>query len=155
MPVEAFPWTRAWNQYVLVQSVDSQHGVLGALRGFLSYCRTAGLLKKAPDIPCIKGRKRRGKAQLRIDEARKLVAEALRAGDPLALAAATMVLTGLRPGEIMALTVRDCDDGAAVIWVEAGKTEAARRAIEVAAELRPFLVGLAANRPAFDPLFSH
>jgi integrase len=94
-------------------------------------------------------------ADKRIDEARKLVAAALRAGDSLALAAATMVLTGLRPGEVMALKVRDCGDGAAVIWVEAGKTEAARRAIEVAAELRPYLVGLAANRPAFDSLFEH
>ena len=64
MPVEVFPWAKAWNQYVAVQSVDSQHGVVGALRGFLSYCRTAGLLKKAPDPPSIKGRKRRGKSQL-------------------------------------------------------------------------------------------
>jgi integrase len=155
MPVEAFPWAKAWKQYVSVQSVDSQHGVVGALRGFLSYCRAAGLLKKAPDLPSIRGRKRRGKAQLRIDEARKLVAEALRAGDPLALAAATMVLTGLRPGEVMALKVRDCDDGGAVLWVESGKTAAARRAVEVAAELRPFLVGVTAARPAFDPLFEH
>jgi integrase len=155
MPVEAFPWAKAWNQHVAVQSVDSQHGVVGALRGFLSYCRTAGLLRKAPDLPSIKGRKRRGKSQLRIDEARKLVAEALRAGDPLAFAAATMVLTGLRPGEVMALKVRDCDDGAAVLWVESGKTAAARRAVEVAAELRPFLAGVAAGRSAFDSLFEH
>jgi len=39
MPVEVFPWAKAWNQHVAVQSVDSQHGVVGALRGFLSYCR--------------------------------------------------------------------------------------------------------------------
>ena len=37
------------------------------------------------------------------------------------------------------MKVRDCDDSAAVLWVEAGKTDAARRAVEVAAELRPFL----------------
>jgi hypothetical protein len=65
-------------------------GVAGALRGFLAHCRNEGLVKKVPAPPPIKGRKRRGKPQLRIDEARKLVAEALRRGDPLALAAATM-----------------------------------------------------------------
>jgi integrase len=153
VPVEAFPWIKAWTQHAVVQSVDSQHGIAGALRGFLSHCQAVGLVKKPPSLPAIKGRKRRGKTQLRITEARKLIAEALRQGDPLALAAATMVLTGLRPGEVMALNVRDCDDGAAVLWVESGKTDAARRAVEVAAELRPFLDRLASGRPPLEPLF--
>jgi integrase len=155
MPVEAFPWMKAWNQHVVLQSIDSQHGVAGALRGFLAHCRNEGLVKRVPAPPPIKGRKRRGKPQLRIDEARKLAAEALRRGDPLALAAATMVLTGLRPGEVMGLKVRDCDDGASVLWVEAGKTDAARRAVEVATELRPFLIRITADRPALDPLFAY
>jgi integrase len=66
-----------------------------------------------------------------------------------------MVLTGLRPGEVMGLKVRDCDDGASVLWVEAGKTDAARRAVEVATELRPFLIRITADRPALDPLFAY
>jgi hypothetical protein len=61
MPVEAFPWTKAWNQHVVLQSIDSQHGVAGALRGFLAHCRDEGLVKKVPAPPAIKGRKRRGK----------------------------------------------------------------------------------------------
>ena len=153
IPVEAFPWSKAWIQYVVTQSVDSQHGIAGALRGFLSHCQAEGFVKKPPSLPTIKGRKRRGKTQLRIDEARKLVAEALRRSDPLALAAATMVLTGLRPGEVMALEVRDCDDSAAVLWVESGKTDAARRAVEVAAELRPFLIRMTSGRSALEDLF--
>jgi integrase len=66
-----------------------------------------------------------------------------------------MVLTGLRPGEVMALQVRDCDDGAAVLWVESGKTDAARRAVEGATELRPFLIALTSGRSTLEFLFQH
>ena len=51
IPVEAFPWSKAWNQYVVTQSVDSQHGIAGALRGFLSHCQAEGFVKKAPSFP--------------------------------------------------------------------------------------------------------
>jgi integrase len=102
----------------------------------------------------IRGRKRTGKAQLQIDEARRFVAKAFaQADDPLALACATMLLTGLRPGDVMNLRVRDCDDGGNVLWVEAGKTDAGRRRVEVAKEVRPHLLAHATGRQSLDYLF--
>jgi integrase len=155
VPIEAFPWMKAWTEQIATQSVDTQHGTRWAAQGFAEYCVRQGILRQSPlaDLE-IKGKKRTGKEQLRIDEARRFVGKAFaHADDPLALACATMLLTGLRPGEVMNLRVRDCDDGGAILWVEAGKTEAARRRVEVAEELRPHLLAIAAERQSLDYLF--
>ena len=50
------------------------------------------------------------------------MAIALAAGDPLALAAVTMAVTGCRPGEVLALRARDVDDGGSVLHVDGTKT---------------------------------
>jgi len=155
VPVEAFPWRSAWSELVEGQSVDSQHGILAAADGFVSYCMKAGLVRRDPlaDVE-VQGRKKRGKKQLHIDEAKRFVDEALKhADDPIALACAAMVYTGLRPGEIMGLQVRDLDADGTVLWVEKSKTEAGKRAVEVAEPFRPFLQGLARGRQSQDYLF--
>jgi integrase len=67
-----------------------------------------------------------------------------------------MLYTGIRPGEAMTLKVRDLDDGATVLWVaaEGGKTEAAKRMVEVnPPAMGALLAELAAGRPATDYLF--
>jgi len=151
MPIEAFPWEAAWAAHVEPQSGDSQHGILAALGGLVAFAKVrgqplAGLKVTKP--------KRTGKPGLRVTEARKFITTAFEAGDPLALAAATMALTGLRPGEVMALRARDCDDGGALLWVDASKTEAGRRVVDVEEAFRPMLVALTEGKAAGDPLFA-
>lgn len=155
VPIEVFPWAKAWSEHVAGQSADSQLGIRSALQGFLPWAMKAGILRKMPELPGVVGRRNRGKEQLRIDEAKKVVARALADEDPLALAVVTMMLTGIRPGEAMALLVRDLDDGATVLWVaaEGGKTAASRRMVEVVPELSGLLAQLAADRPGSGYLF--
>lgn len=155
VPIEAFPWTRAWSEHVAVQSTDSQVGILAATRGFAVFCVKAGVIRRDPlEQVEIQGRKKRGKKQLHIDEAKRFVAEALEHhDDPLALACAAMVYTGLRPGEIMGLQVRDLDANGTLLWVEKSKTEAGKRGVEVAGEFQPYLKVLAQGRESWDYLF--
>jgi integrase len=157
VPVEIFPWMKAWGDRVARQSTDSQHGIRAAAKGFIGFCIKAGLFRKDPLAEVqILGKKRRGKAQLHIDEAKRFVAEALQyPGDPLAIACAAMVFTGLRPGEIMNLRVRDFDAGGTILWVERSKTEAGRRGVEVAAVFRPYLADLARDRGSMEYLFAY
>jgi len=153
--VESFPWTRAWTEHAAKQSVDSQHGILAAVRGFIGWCVTAGFLRRDPLAELqIQGHKKRGKKQLHIDESRRFVQEAFKhPDDPLAIACAAMVFTGLRPGEIMNLQVRDLDADGTILWVEKSKTEAGKRAVEVAEVFQPFLKSLAQGRKSQDYLF--
>jgi integrase len=156
VPIEAFPWAAAWKERVAVQSIDSQHGVRSTLAGLFAWAVKQRTLRKPPELPEIVGQKRKGKNQLRIDEAKQMVALALSQRDPLALAVVTMLFTGMRPGEAMGLRVRDLDDEATVLWVAAedGKTAAARRMVEVnPPELGALLSELAVGRPGTEYLF--
>ena len=155
VPVEVFPWMRAWSERVAMQSTDSQHGIRAAADGFVAFCTKAGFVRRDPLVDVeVQGRKKPGKKQLHIDEAKRFVAEALKnADDPISLACAAMVYTGLRPGEIMGLQVRDLDAEGTMLWVEKSKTEAGKRRVEVADAFRPFLQGLAKGRQAQDYLF--
>ena len=155
VPVEGFPWMRAWTEHGAKQSVDSQHGILSAARGLVDFCLKAGFLRRDPlsEIE-ISGHKKRGKKQLHIDESRRFVDKALKhPNDPLAVACAAMIYTGLRPGEIMGLQVRDLDADGTILWVEKSKTEAGKRGVEVAEVFRPFLRSLAQGRNSQDYLF--
>jgi integrase len=64
-----------------------------------------------------------------------------------------MVYTGLRPGEVMALQIRDLDANASILWVEEGKTLASRRGVEIAEVFRPYLQAMAKGRGGEDYLF--
>jgi integrase len=156
VPIEMFPWMKAWREKVAEQSTDSQYGIRGAAKGFIAFCMKAGLLRKDPLAEVeILGRKKRGKAQLHIDEARRFVDLALQyPDDPLAIASAAMVFTGLRPGEVMNLRVRDYDAGGTILWVVRSKTEAGRRGVEVTEVFRPYLANLVRNRGSMDYLFA-
>ena len=155
-PIEAFPWERAWREQVAVQSTDSQLGIRSALAGLLVWAVKQRIIRKVPELPEVAGQRSRGKEQLRIDEAKRVVAVAIRQRDPLALAVVTMLYTGIRPGEAMTIRVRDLDDGATVLWVAAedGKTDAARRMVEVdPPAFGGLLAELAAGRPGTEHLF--
>jgi integrase len=109
----------------------------------------------------IVGKKRRGKPQLRIDEARTLLIHALRTSDEAkpnrervgALAVATALLLGLRNGEVVDRKVRDLDDGGRVLVIDESKTAAGIRNVEVPEVLRDRLAKMAEGRAAAEQLF--
>jgi integrase len=136
-------------------SVDSHRGYLSIAKGFLGFCVGAGYLRTNP-LAATQGvgRRRKGKRQLRIDEARALYRVALAQagqGDEGAAAVAVGLLMGLRPGETCSRTARDLDDGGRILWVDdteafQKKTESSRRAVRVPEPLRPILRALARGR---------
>jgi integrase len=102
------------------------------------------------------GRRRHGKAQLRIDEARAWMSRAVsyaEAGEPGAVMAMMALLMGLRASEICNRVVRDVDDGGKLLWIPASKTEAGRRTQQVPEVLRPFLLALCKGKSSNDRLF--
>jgi integrase len=103
------------------------------------------------------GQRNRGKRQLRIDEARKLVDLCIReanAGDEGAVGAITAFLLGLRASEVTDRVVRDLDDDGRLLWIEFGKAKRSRRTLEVPALLRPYLLALAKGRAQDAQLIS-
>jgi integrase len=137
-------------------AVDTHHKLLCIAKVFFAWVASRRYLDKNPfaDVKPI-GRPRRGKAQLRIDEARKFVAHALEAArqlDPAATAALLQIFLGLRPTEAVVRVVRDLDDGGRVLWIPFGKTANSRRRLQVPEVLREILVQHAAGKPAEAPL---
>ena len=131
---------------------------LSIARSFFEWAVGRGYAKKNPlaDVVPV-GRPRRGKLQLRIDEARAFLAAALAfadsRGDSLAVGAAAALLLGLRASEIVHCRVRDLDDHGRVLWVEGTKTASSRRRLAVPGILQPFLLRLAAKREPLSFLF--
>src|SRR5262249_5098526 len=83
-----------------------------------------------------------GKLQLREDEARRLNAVLLDAAehDSAALGLLVQLVMGMRSGEVLGLRVRDLDADSTVIVIEDGKTQNARRRLEIlSAPLRQLL----------------
>ncbi|PSM30872.1 site-specific integrase, partial [Haliangium sp. UPWRP_2] len=103
------------------------------------------------------GRVNAGKPQLRIEEARRFTRAAVSYFEerqhPLAIGALLALTMGLRTGEVLERVVRDLDDGARYLWIEAGKTANARRRLEVPEDIQPYLIRLAANKRPDDLLF--
>lgn len=116
-------------------SVDSHRNALKMSRTFLKWCVKSRFIKENPlTIVEGEGRRKRGKPQLRIDEARKLYTAALplaMAGDDKATAVLVCLLMGNRSGELMHAQVRDIDDGGRILWIAVSKTEAGRRPLEI------------------------
>src|SRR5579871_2031343 len=98
-----------------VLSVDTCRNVLAEARSFAKWCVGKRWLKSNPlDGVEAVGRRRHGKAQLRIDEARTWTKKALglaNRGDVGAVGALLSLMLGLRASEITKRTVRDLDDG--------------------------------------------
>lgn len=88
------------------------------------------------------GRRKHGKPQLRIDEARLWIAQALEhadRGEAGAVAALMTLLMGMRATEIIGRVVRDLDDRGRLLWIPDAKTAKGRRAVQVPEQLRPYL----------------
>lgn len=132
--------------------VDTHRNTLALAKTFGQWCVKQGWLvtNVVADVEP-QGRRRRGKEQLRIDEARKYLAvceKAASGGDSGAVAAMTSLLLGLRASEVVERVVRDFDDGGRVMWIPASKTDAGRRTLEVPESLRPHLARLAEGKAA-------
>ena len=137
-----------------ITSGDTQAGELAAARGFAAWCVRQGWLRADPFAglePTL--RKRTGKAQLRIDEARRYLEVALGEGSREGLAAALPLLLGLRASEVTDRVVRDVDDGARVLWIERAKTRAGDRRLEVPELVRPRLAAMVAGRGGGERLW--
>ncbi|MFO0580314.1 MAG: site-specific integrase [Polyangia bacterium] len=136
-------------------SVATHQTYLKTARRFMAFCAEEKWLQANP-LAAIRavGRKRKGKVQLRIDEARAFYATCLahaQEGDDGAAAALVGLLMAFRPGEIDSRTARDLDDGGAILWVDDTdafdkKTDGSRRPVQVPQVLRPILRELARDK---------
>lgn len=145
-------------------AVDTHRNALAQAKTFLNWCVGRGYLKSNGLMKVQgKGKRRYGKEQLRIDEARAWSAAALRraaTGDrdevkEGALKALMALHLGLRASEITLRQVRDVDDDGAILWIPDAKTSAGRRRVEVPEFLRPLLRELSQGRPGAEPLFRY
>lgn len=125
-------------------AVDTHRNTLNQARTFGRWAEKRGFIRGNPllEVEGI-GRRKRGKHQLRIDEARAFMSVAMalaRAGDRGALGALMALVMGMRASEILRLEGRDVDDGGRVIWISDAKTEAGKRTLYVPPELSELLV---------------
>lgn len=140
-------------------SADTHRNIWAEAKSFLRWCvGKKWLARNALEHVQGIGRRRHGKPQLRLDEARKWLTKTMElayTGKDGALAAALTLLLGLRASEIIQRQVLDVDDGGRLLWVPDSKTEAGRRTQQVPKIRRPRLRRLAENRPGDELLFGH
>lgn len=125
-------------------SVATQHGCLERAKAWGQWMAKQGWVKADPFARVERvGEPNRGRTQLRINEARQLVDSCLQHADHGSIAVLCYLLLGVRQGELRALTGRDVDDGGNLLWIERGKTKAAKRHLEVPDLLAGHLARLA------------
>lgn len=139
-----------------VAAVDTHRGALAVGRAWGRWCVKQGWIKVSPFAEVEgQGRRKKGKPQPRVDEARTLIGKLLEIGPRDQGAVATMVamVLGMRATEIASRDVRDVDDGGRLLWIPDSKTDAGKRTLEVPVFLRPLLLALASKRMPHEPLF--
>jgi integrase len=140
-------------------SVDSHRNILAEARTFLKWCTGKGWLRANPlDAVQGTGKRRHGKPQLRIDEARKWQSRAVELaekGEEGAVAALVTLVMGLRAGEVVSRIVRDLDDDGRLLWIPDSKTEAGKRTLQVPEFLRSYLLALAKGKRVDELLFGY
>lgn len=132
-----------------VVATDTHRNYLAQAKTFLTWCIGQRWIRIHPLEAVIGiGKRRHGKPQLTIDEARSLYKVCFQVADrdDGALAVLLALLLGLRASEITSRTVRDIDDGGRVLRVGSNaaiefdpKTRAGKRAIVIPEVLRPLL----------------
>lgn len=140
--------TRTYGKAKKLIAGDTHQSTLKGVRAFWQWCiEKKGWIKANPwEAVDPVGRRRRGKAQLRIDEARRFQAKCLELadqGDEGAVASLMCLLLGLRASEVVERVWRDLDDDSSLLWVDGTKTEAARRRVDVPEVLRGAFTRLA------------
>lgn len=141
-------------------SAASHHLALHMSRQFFAWAITRGYVRENPfrEVRSV-GKANAGKPQLRIEEARRFISEALgyyeEHGNTLTIAALMALMMGLRSREVLERTARDVDDGGQLLWIDEGKTKHARRHLEVPEALRPYLVKLTEGKRPEELLFGN
>ena len=139
-------------------SVDSHRNILAEARSFLRWCSTKRKWISRNPLEEVEGvgKRKHGKAQLRVDEARRWVATAVDLADggkEGAVAALMALVMGMRANEIVSRVVRDLDDGGKLLWIPDSKTEAGRRTLQVPELLQSHLLAIAEGKPPEAKLF--
>lgn len=146
-----------YQELVSRQAADTHRNTLAEARTFIKWCQKKGHMKQ--DILASvegTGKRKKGKPQLRVDEARSWMGNAIdlaNRGEVGAVAALLTLLLGVRANEIVTRQVRDVDDRGRLLWIPDSKTEAGRRTLEVPPVLRPYLLALTEGRDRTDLLF--
>lgn len=143
------------------RSVDYRSGALAYTRTFTAWCVKRGYLRRDPfEGLAVRGRRRKGKAQLHGTEAQRWLDCALTASRAwrgwkadAAFAGVLALALGARANEVCARICRDVDEDGAVLWIDESKTEAGRRRSGVPEFLRADLRGRAQRGGPSDPLF--
>src|SRR5262249_5081493 len=144
-------------------SVDTHRNYLAETKTFLNFCVGKKWLRANP-LAGVKGvgRRSHGKTQLRIDEARRWLNQALvlaDRGDAGVVAALCALLMAMCASEITQRVVRDLDDDGQIIWVtdegdgQTVKTEARRRKFLVPPVLQGYLKTLVKGKGPHELLF--
>lgn len=170
-PAVAARLLEAWRQE---RSVDYVRNTVGQARTWGKWCVDRGWLKAGPfEGLKVKGRRKRGKPQHTIDEARRFEAYlldiAVAPASPelcarrrwdwavsrrqASVALLTALLLGPRAGEVVDRRCRELDDDGRILWIPDSKTEAGRRRLVVPEHLQPFLIGMCAGRQGSDRIF--
>jgi len=137
-------------------SSDTHRNMLAEGKTFLNWCVAKKWIARNPfdDVSGL-GRRRHGKPQLRIDEARRWLVKAFDYAEVEdgAVAAMMTLIMGLRCSEVVTRTVRDLDDDGRLLWIPDSKTDAGRRTVEVPELLQPLLSRLTDDKLPDAPLF--
>lgn len=140
-------------------SVDYHRNALSETKTFLNWCVKRKWITTNPlaDVEGV-GRRRHGKEQLRINEARKWLAKAIELANQDnegAVAALMTLLMGMRCGEVISRVVRDVDDDGKLLWIPDAKTEKGKRTLQIPQMLRPFFADLCEGKRPDQLLFGH
>ena len=140
-------------------ATDSHRNILAEAKTFLKWCVGRGYVRTNP-LEGVEGtgKRRHGKPQLRIDEARRWQVKAAQLadeGEAGAVAALVTLVMGLRAGEVVSRVVRDLDDEGRLLWIPDSKTEAGKRTLQVPDVLRDRLLELAEGKKSNDLLFGY
>ncbi len=141
-------------------SVDYHRNVLAEARSFLKWCMVKKKWIHVNPLDGIEGvgKRKHGKEQLRVDEARTWLNLAVQLADQEeegAVAAMMTLLMGMRCSEVIARVARDVDDEGRLLWIPDSKTKAGRRTLQVPELLRPYLVELAEAKRPDEKLFGY
>src|SRR5262249_8777720 len=128
-------------------------------RTFATWLVEKGWTKRADLLEgiVVLGKRRKGKAQLRTDDAVKYEAKARELadrGDVGSIAALVPYYMGNRAGGVAGRRGRDLDARGTVLVIEHAKTEAGNRRLRIVPELQPYLQRLAQGKQPDAPLFT-
>jgi len=125
----------SWRAEVKTISVDYHRNALAEAKTFLRWCVKKGWLSANPAEHVEgTGRRNHGKEQLRIDEARRWTATAVKYAErdeEGAIAAMMTLLLGMRCSEVISRVARDVDDEGRLLWIPDSKTAKGRRTLVV------------------------